>query len=204
MWQIFQKIVANKLTPNQCLILYGLSKRISTGIGNQDDYDNLIKEGFTKLDSVETSTGLVKHYPLTQKGKKLIIELDNYFLKAKKKTNIQLMGKDFLDKISSYREIFPAKKLPSGKPARNNVKTLNESFRWFFETYDYDWDTIIDATRMYVNEYRANDYMYMQTSQYFISKQDKHRVKHSALADYCDMVIDGVDTEDDHFKEKVV
>jgi hypothetical protein len=63
------------------------------------------------------------------------------------------------------------------------VKTLNESFRWFFETYDYDWDTIIDATRMYVNEYRANDYMYMQTSQYFISKQDKHRVKHSALAD---------------------
>ena len=133
-----------------------------------------------------------------------MIQLDNYFLKAKKKTNIQLMGKDFLEKISSYREIFPAKKLPSGKPARNNVKTLNESFRWFFETYDYDWDTIIDATRMYVNEYRANDYMYMQTSQYFISKQDKHRVKHSALADYCDMVIDGVDTEDDHFKEKVV
>jgi hypothetical protein len=44
----------------------------------------------------------------------------------------------------------------------------------------------------------------MQTSQYFISKQDKHKVKHSRLADYCDMIVDGVSTEDEHFKETVV
>ena len=193
MWQIFQKILVNKITPNQCLLLYGIYKKVTTGVEDDNDYTNLLDKGFIDENKV-----------ISNEGRKLMIQLDNYFLKAKKKTNIQLMGKDFLDKISTYREIFPAKKLPSGKPARNNVKTLNESFRWFFETYDYDWDTIIDATRMYVNEYRANDYMYMQTSQYFISKQDKHRVKHSALADYCDMVIDGVDTEDDHFKEKVV
>lgn len=193
MWQIFQKILVNKITPNQCLLLYSIYKKVTTGLEKDDDYASLLSRGFIDENKV-----------ISSEGKKLMIQLDNYFLKAKKKTNIQLMGKDFLEKISSYREIFPAKKLPSGKPARNNVKTLNESFRWFFETYDYDWDTIIDATRMYVNEYRANDYMYMQTSQYFISKQDKHRVKHSALADYCDMVIDGVDTEDDHFKEKVV
>lgn len=193
MWQIFQKILVNKITPNQCLLLYSIYKKVTTGLEKDDDYASLLNRGFIDENKV-----------ISSEGRKLMIQLDNYFLKAKKKTNIQLMGKDFLEKISSYREIFPAKKLPSGKPARNNVKTLNESFRWFFETYDYDWDTIIDATRMYVNEYRANDYMYMQTSQYFISKQDKHRVKHSALADYCDMVIDGVDTEDDHFKEKVV
>jgi hypothetical protein len=57
---------------------------------------------------------------------------------------------------------------------------------------------------MYVNEYRDAEYMYMQTSQYFISKQDKHRVKHSTLADYCDMIRDGIDTEQQTFKEKVV
>jgi GH18 family chitinase len=60
------------------------------------------------------------------------------------------------------------------------------------------------ATKMYVNEYRDADYLYMQTSQYFISKQDKHKVKHSRLADYCDLIIEGINTEDDHFKEKVV
>ena len=114
------------------------------------------------------------------------------------------MGKNFVDKINNYREIFPAKKLPSGKPARNNVKALGEAFRWFFETYDHTWEEVHKATRMYVNEYRDADYMYMQTSQYFICKQDKHRVKHSTLADYCDMIIEGVSTEDDHFKEKVV
>ena len=131
-------------------------------------------------------------------------QLDNYFKKAKKKTDIQLMGKDFVQKINMYREIFPAKKLPSGKPARQNVKALGSSFRWFFETYDYTWPEIIKATRMYVNEFRDKDYQYMMTSQYFISKQDKHRVKHSTLADYCDLIKEGIDTEDKHFKEKVV
>jgi len=44
----------------------------------------------------------------------------------------------------------------------------------------------------------------MKTSQYFISKQDKSKVRTSDLADYCDMVRDGVEPEDTHFKEKVV
>ena len=57
---------------------------------------------------------------------------------------------------------------------------------------------------MYVNEYQRNNYMYMQNSQYFISKQDKHKVKTSKLADYCDMIRDGISIESDHFKEKVV
>ena len=114
------------------------------------------------------------------------------------------MGKNHIDSINKYREVFPAKKLPSGKPARNNVKALGEAFRWFFETYDYTWVDVMKATKMYVNEYRDAEYMYMQTSQYFICKQDKHRVKHSTLADYCDMILEGVSTEDDHFKENVV
>jgi hypothetical protein len=63
----------------------------------------------------------------------------------------------------------------------NNVKALGDSFRWFFETYDHTWDDVIKATKMYVNEYRDAEYLYMQTSQYFVSKQDKHRVKVSLL-----------------------
>ena len=62
----------------------------------------------------------------------------------------------------------------------------------------------MSATKMYVNEYRENNYMYMQNSQYFISKQDKHRVKRSQLADYCDMIREGIQPDNKHFKEKVV
>ena len=145
-----------------------------------------------------------KVYKLTPQSKAFIAHLDNYFIKAKKKTDIQLMGKDFADSINIYRETFPNTRLPSGKPARVNVKMLSESFRWFFETYDYEWQDVINATKMYVNEYRDAEYMYMQTSQYFICKQDKHRVKSSTLADYCDMIRDGIDTEEITFKEKVV
>ena len=44
----------------------------------------------------------------------------------------------------------------------------------------------------------------MKTSQYFISKQDKHKIKHCELADYCDMIRDGIREEPDHFEDKVV
>jgi hypothetical protein len=161
-----------------------------------EDKEHLVEAGMLEKENDQ--------YKMTAEGKAFCAKLDNYFIKAKKKTDIQLMGKDFSENISTYREIFPAKKLPSGTPARNNVKALGESFRWFFETYDYSWDDIINATRMYVNEYRDKEYMYMQTSQYFICKQDKHRVKNSRLADYCDMIRDGINTEEEHFKENVV
>jgi len=160
------------------------------------DIDDLVTQGFLVYEN--------KVYKLTPQAKSFIAHLDNYFIKAKKKTDIQLMGKDFAEQINIYREVFPNKRLPSGKPARVNVKMLSESFRWFFETYDYDWANVIKATKMYVNEYRDAEYMYMQTSQYFICKQDKHRVKSSTLADYCDMIRDGIDTEEKTFKEKVV
>ena len=184
------------MTPNQALILFGMKQGVSLPNSLSED-----KEYLLKMNMLTFEDGL---YKMTPDAKAFCVKLDNYFIKAKKKTDIQLMGKDFNDKIHTYREIFPAKKLPSGNPARNNVKALGENVRWFFETYDHTWDDIIKATKMYVNEYRDADYLYMQTSQYFISKQDKHRVKHSRLADYCDMIVDGVSTEDEHFKENVV
>ena len=196
MWEIFQKILKNKLTPNQAYLLFGIKQKTAVLSKIDPQFDELVNLGFlVKEDKV---------YKLTHQSKAFIAHLDNYFIKAKKKTDIQLMGKDFAEQINIYRETFPNTRLPSGKPARVNVKMLSESFRWFFETYDYEWPDVIKATKMYVNEYRDADYMYMQTSQYFICKQDKHKVKSSTLADYCDMIRDGIDTEEKTFKEKVV
>ena len=184
------------MTPNQCLILFGMKQGVSSTASSKLDKDILVSNGFLVF---EKDT-----YKLTPSAKAFCAKLDNYFIKAKKKTDIQLMGKNFSEQISAYRETFPNTRLPSGKPARVNVKMLSESFRWFFETYDYEWSDVIKATKMYVNEYRDAEYMYMQTSQYFICKQDKHKVKSSTLADYCDMIRDGIDTEEKTFKEKVV
>lgn len=201
MWNLFQQIISYGIKPDSCLFLYCIKENVSTPFINHDAcIEDLINAEMVTYEENEKG----KTFQITQKGNILIETLDGYFLKAKKKTNIQLMGKEFLEKIESYREIFPKGKLPSGKPARNNVKALSESFRWFFETYDYTWDEVIAATKMYVNEYRQNNYLYMQTSQYFVAKQDKNKVKTSTLADYCDMIKDGVQTEEKHFTEKVV
>lgn len=178
------------------LILFGIKQGVSLPNTTDKEKADLVLNGYLEKKD--------NQYIMTTSAKLLCVKLDNYFIKAKKKTDIQLMGKNHVDSINSYREVFPAKKLPSGKPARNNVKALGEAFRWFFETYDYTWLDIMKATKMYVNEYRDAEYLYMQTSQYFICKQDKHRVKHSTLADYCDMILEGISTEDDHFKENVV
>jgi len=114
------------------------------------------------------------------------------------------MGKNYTVAVQNYREMFPKKKLPSGKPARVNEKTLIDCFRWFFENYDYTWDEIYQATRKYLNEYEDNNYMYMKTSQYFIVKTLPNKNKSSDLADYCDMIREGTDDDINHFKEKVV
>lgn len=196
MWELFQIMLKNNLTPNQVLLLFGIKQGVSLPQVTNDDKLALERLGYLTLDNGK--------YTMSAEAKSLIVHLDNYFTKAKKKTDAQLMGQDFVDKINTYREIFPNIKLPSGKPARVNVKMLSESFRWLFETYDYTWEQIIKATRMYVNEYRDAQYMYMQTSQYFICKQDKHKVKSSTLADYCDMIRDGIETESKHFKENVI
>tara|TARA_R100001440_G_scaffold74036_1_gene99082 strand:- start:3518 stop:4063 length:546 start_codon:yes stop_codon:yes gene_type:complete len=181
------------------LLLYAIEN--STSI--QTINPHLEIKGLVDSKYVEYEPG--KKVIITNKGKDIITKYNSYFTKAKKKTNIHIMGKEYVDMVEEYRELFPAGKLPHGKPARVNVKTLINNFRWFFQNYDYTWDEVISATKRYINEYAQKDYLYMQTSQYFISKADQSKVKQSQLADYCDMIRDGVEEEDNnHFSENVV
>ena len=198
MLELFKKIFKDKLTPNQLLLLYGIKNSISFPIENkQEDAKKLIELGLVIYKKPK--------FTLSAKGKSICVKYNQYFKVSKKRTTAQLLGKGYAEMLKVYREAFPAGKLPSGKPGRQNVKTLENCFRWFFETYDYTWDEVAQATLMYVSEYEDKEYMYMKTSQYFICKSDKNKVKHSELADYCDMIRDGVEIDDDQpFKEKVV
>ena len=113
MWELFQKIQKYKITPNQCMILFAFNEGITPSTYDKGDHMVLINEGYLNDDS-----------NITPEGLKLIATLDNYFTVNKKKTNKQLLGKSGLLNIDQYRNIFPAGKLPSGVPARNNVKKL--------------------------------------------------------------------------------
>jgi hypothetical protein len=109
------------------------------------------------------------------------------------------------DHIEKYVMLFPKGKLPSGKLARADRRNLKANFIWFFKHYKYDWEIILKATGFYVDEYERKNYLYMRTSQYFISKMNPDRSRESELANYCAQIISG-DYQDDsnHFSEKVV
>lgn len=109
------------------------------------------------------------------------------------------------DYIDKYLSLFPKGKLPSGKQARADKKNLRTNFIWFFKSYNYTWDVVLAATTLYVNEYQSKNYMYMRTSQYFISKMNPDKTRDSELANYCAQFITGDYQEDsNHFSEKVV
>jgi hypothetical protein len=192
--EIYKKMLQANLTPNQLYYLHTIKEKTVPGkfINTSLEKERLINEGWIKNDRI------------TAKAIALLDSINLYFKKSKKKSNEEIMGEKFYDNIQLYRELFPKIKLPSGKPARTNVKVLETLFRWFFTEFDYDWETIFGATKLYLDEYEAVSWKYMRTSQYFIRKQNPDKTFDSDLANYCDIFINGLDDEEHHFKEKVV
>jgi hypothetical protein len=129
---------------------------------------------------------------LTNKAAVILNEFETYLVKTKKKVASEVLGADMNDRIKEYREIWPAKRLPSGELARQNVQELKDKFVWFFKTYpEYDWDLVLDATDYYNEVFRKKNYMYMATSSYFIKKTNPQTKEVSSkLADYCQQIID--------------
>lgn len=120
---------------------------------------------------------------LTDAAKGVLVEVNNIVGKAKRKTQKTLLGKEHDQFITMYRELWPKGNLASGKPARLSIPDLRKKFTDFFKVHDYDWDTIISATKEYIRQKEHSQFM--MTSGYFIMKNDL-----SELASYCEMVMD--------------
>lgn len=140
---------------------------------------------------------------LNEKGVKLIENMEVIFKPQKQLNAIDVLGDDCDERIKEYINIFPSGKLPTGKYARGNKKEIQENFKWFFQEYHYDWDVIIGATEMYVEEYRRKNYEYMRTAMYFIRKL-REGLFESDLATYCDAYLTGDDRAKVVHKRRVV
>ena len=193
MEEIFFKLIAQDITPNSSYILHCIKTKIVPAqyVNKELETKKLINNGWINEDLTLTSKSII-----------FTTEIDGYFKKAKKKTNKDLLGDNFADNLKEYVEIFPNRKLSSGKYARVNPKNLENSFRWFFENYDYDWDMIFKATKKYIYDYSLKNYEYMRTSQYFIRKQNNDKTYDSELADYCNMIDNVLDDEVVFIKER--
>jgi hypothetical protein len=194
MEDIFSKFVKEGITPNSYYVLQCIKNKVVpySFISKELETKRLINDGWLKDDLTLTDKSII-----------FTTEIEGFFKKSKKKTSKNLLGDNFEDNIKKYSNIFPSIKLSSGKYARSNPKNLENALRWFFETYDYDWETVLLAAKKYVLEYRDINYQYMRTSQYFIRKQNTDKTWDSDLADYCEMIINKPDDEIVFIKERL-
>lgn len=195
MTEIFNKLIENGLTPNSFYVLYCIKE-------NLIPHNSINKE--LECKRLQMNQWLSESFELTDKSIIFIIEIDGYFKKSKKKTSKDLMGYNFMQNIEAYVNIFPNKKLSSGKYARVPAKNLENAFRWFFDTYNYNWETIFQATQKYVLEYESKNYDYMRTAQYFLRKQNIDKSWDSDLATYCEFLKNTPDEDKDMFSELIV
>lgn len=127
---------------------------------------------------------------LSPKAIAIIAQIESFFKINKKKTYVSIMGPDFLANITKYNSMFPSQKAGSGKYMRSNITNVERNFKWFFETYNYSWEVILEATGRYLNQQLLENFKFTRTSMYFIRKQDKGMVN-SDLADWCEIVVSG-------------
>ena len=193
MIEIYQRFIKEDITPNSYYVLDCIKNKINIHkfVNSNLECSKLISNNW-----------LTEDLQLTNKSIIFTTEIDGFFKKAKKKITKDLLGNNFAANIQKYVEIFPNRKLSSGKYARVNPKNLENSFRWFFENYDYDWDMIFQATKKYIYDYSLKNYEYMRTSQYFIRKQNTDKTYDSELADYCNMIDNVLDDEVVFIKER--
>jgi hypothetical protein len=178
------------VTPNAFHILWCIAnKRRPKSVNAHAELRNLVA---TKL--------LDDKYAMTEEGKIVLKKVEALF-QEKIVEEKPVISDDF---IGQYLELFPKGKLPSGKSARVNRRDIEKAFKWFFQNYEYSWETILKATAYYVDSFEKQKFMYMRNSQYFIGKTNPDKTKDSDLASYCEIILNGGYEEETTLSEKVV
>jgi hypothetical protein len=180
--QLWSTCLKYRISPNQIYYLDSRRDQISTGSIIDADIERAIAQSNGYVDSDNN---------LTAKALVVLNEFETYLVKRKKKISKEILGDDFADRIKEYLQLFPDGKLPSGQLAKVNTKTLTDKFIKFFDMFpDYNnWPLILEATNYYIYSCSKEDNKFMQTSEYFISKQNLHKEISSKLADYCQMIL---------------
>lgn len=197
MKEFFEFLHKYDISPNGHYILYHMVKDLPLEkINHMHEKHCLSLSGF--LREVIDEDGSV-FYVLTQKAIHFVHESEVYICNIPVvKAISKISYKDWEERIKEYNELFPkGKRKGTSLSFRTNPKDLYDRFKWFFTEYpEYDWDLVIEVTTKYVETFNtACDYTYMQSSKYFIKKEDKNKTVTSNLATLCYDNIEGSDEE---------
>jgi hypothetical protein len=195
MKDLYDLLVKNKVSPNGLFVLHCTHNgyMYPNYINFNHEQYRLEITGHIKKDTTQTYLT----YNITEKGLHLLREAENCLTKMKRvKKAVPL--KEWEDNVVKYNEMFPkTKKEGSSISFRTNPRELMDRFMWFFKEYpEYTWELVFKATEKYLNTFdEGTGYTYMQTSKYFIKKEDKSKSVTSTLATVCYDISEGNDTE---------
>lgn len=156
------------LAPNQMYLLYCIEAKQE--IHKETDatkklLNYLYEKGFISIAGVEVS--------LTPNGQEALAAIEE-ICKAPTKN---ILGEGYKMNIIKYRDMFPSKGVRSLsgdiRHLKDNERDLETNFKWFFKSYKYTWEEIINATKQYLSEQATNDYAYCKQSKYLIKKNNE-------------------------------
>ncbi len=115
-------------------------------------------------------------------------------LPVKAPLNVTLEVLDVKNWINEWYQIFPAGK-PAGRFLRSEAHAgdCRERMEWFIKEYGYDKNTIMLATKAYINhqENCPDGHTYTRGSNYFIVKDKLKKDRTSDLAIWCRRILNG-------------
>ena len=149
----FTKLQHYELTPNQYCILYCIKTNNNPTEYNffsQEDYNSLVENKLIRQDPDDEFK-----YNLTGTGLAIFEKPD-----------------DFVEFVEQYRNLFPkGVKSGNGTPIRGDKNGVIKKMTWFLMTYpEFSKRTILEATKLYVEQMRRNGFVYMTQADYLIQK----------------------------------
>jgi len=190
MKKFYDYLASQGLTPNGYYVLHAT-------------YNKYYHEKFVNIRTEQHRLAMTEflyekddNYTLTDKAITTIKTAEKLLVEVTKKIKKVPYG-TWIDEINQFNNMFPKGKRDGSTIAyRTNPKELHERFCWFFEAYpEYTWELVLNATKKYVEVCTENDVKYLQTSKYFIKKQDKNLEITSTLASLCWNIVEGNDEE---------
>lgn len=137
-------------------------------------------------------------YVLTQKGIDLIefIKTNSDEVTAEKiaVSGVDQLKTEIVDGVESWidewLDTFPRGVKTGGKLVRSDRKECVRKLQFFIKEYNYDKETIIEATKAYVESKRQVGWEFMRCATYFIYRVDNStKDKTSDLAAWCDQTL---------------
>jgi hypothetical protein len=108
--------------------------------------------------------------------------------------------KDIRQLCKEYLELWPQGVKSGGYYVRSGFNSIFPKLQRFVRNNrSYTPETILKATRMYIEEKRKENWSYMTLAEYFIFKDGSSR-----LEDYCQAILDNVTEEEEKVRGNIV